>query len=463
MSFRNKSQSFSSFFEGITFVGVPFLGLGLIRLWLLNLSASGLTHSTVFDFNIIFWISLLATIAVTMAIVRKIGSLHDCGLYCLSGIAALLVGTILLMVSARFGPWPIVGILGCVLASIGYTAFLLLWFELYACISTARMVFAYACSNILAAGIWQLLSSVSIPSAYVLLLVLPILSAASLSISFNKPEAKREALLADSEAAALPRPSSLSRVSVWIACFSLATGFFLSYNTTIQVSLAYVLTGVIIIVGYIFFNKRFDFSILYRMSLPFIVLGLIIAPFIGSGSAWASLLISVGKEAALAVALAIACNISYRKGVSGAYACGFVYFANIASMLLGKLLQTHVSAVSESLNIPDSAVLIVICVLCIVAAALIFNERHFALHWQDTGLVKSGDDEETALRVHDVATTYKLSAREEEILALLASGKSYAEIGDELFISQGTVRVHVNHIVTKMDVPNREALLDLFK
>ncbi len=48
-----------------------------------------------------------------------------------------------------------------------------------------------------------------------------------------------------------------------------------------------------------------------------------------------------------------------------------------------------------------------------------------------------------------------LSARELEVLRLLAAGKSNREIADALVISINTVLRHVNHIFTKLDVQNR--------
>ena len=48
-----------------------------------------------------------------------------------------------------------------------------------------------------------------------------------------------------------------------------------------------------------------------------------------------------------------------------------------------------------------------------------------------------------------------LTAREEEILALLAQGYRYREIGEELFISIDTVRTHIRHIYDKLHVRSR--------
>ena len=48
-----------------------------------------------------------------------------------------------------------------------------------------------------------------------------------------------------------------------------------------------------------------------------------------------------------------------------------------------------------------------------------------------------------------------LSAREREVLGLVADGRTNREIGDALFISTKTASVHMTHILTKLDVSSR--------
>ena len=48
-----------------------------------------------------------------------------------------------------------------------------------------------------------------------------------------------------------------------------------------------------------------------------------------------------------------------------------------------------------------------------------------------------------------------LSAREVEVLALVAAGMSNGEIADRLFITRKTASVHVTHILDKLGVDNR--------
>ena len=47
-----------------------------------------------------------------------------------------------------------------------------------------------------------------------------------------------------------------------------------------------------------------------------------------------------------------------------------------------------------------------------------------------------------------------LSPRELEVLRLMAKAATYRDIGQQLFISEETVRTHVKNILSKLNQPN---------
>ena len=61
------------------------------------------------------------------------------------------------------------------------------------------------------------------------------------------------------------------------------------------------------------------------------------------------------------------------------------------------------------------------------------------------------------LRKRDTAEAYGLTARERQVLTLLATGRSNREIGAVLVISEHTVARHVQNIFGKLGVSSRAA------
>jgi DNA-binding CsgD family transcriptional regulator len=60
-----------------------------------------------------------------------------------------------------------------------------------------------------------------------------------------------------------------------------------------------------------------------------------------------------------------------------------------------------------------------------------------------------------------IGVEYGLSAREQEVLALLGKGRDAPYIREALFISRNTVNTHVKHIYQKLDIHSKQELLDL--
>ncbi|WP_077327933.1 response regulator [Virgibacillus siamensis] len=76
-----------------------------------------------------------------------------------------------------------------------------------------------------------------------------------------------------------------------------------------------------------------------------------------------------------------------------------------------------------------------------------------------TGKIMNRMREKPAPNLHE-----QLTDREQEILYLVAQGKTNQEIADELFIALKTVKVHVSNILGKLEVQDRtQAVIYAFK
>lgn len=53
----------------------------------------------------------------------------------------------------------------------------------------------------------------------------------------------------------------------------------------------------------------------------------------------------------------------------------------------------------------------------------------------------------------------ELSERETQVLGLVARGRSNREIASELYVAEGTVKIHVSHIMNKLDIDRRTELV----
>jgi len=68
--------------------------------------------------------------------------------------------------------------------------------------------------------------------------------------------------------------------------------------------------------------------------------------------------------------------------------------------------------------------------------------------------VKNKNYEEEIERISNMYQ-FDLSKREIEVLQLISKGYNNEEIAEKLFVSKNTVKTHIQHIYTKLDVKNR--------
>lgn len=60
-----------------------------------------------------------------------------------------------------------------------------------------------------------------------------------------------------------------------------------------------------------------------------------------------------------------------------------------------------------------------------------------------------------------IALTYRLTAREREVLELMARGRDMPFMEEALFVSRNTIKMHIRHIYTKLDVHSKQDIIDM--
>ena len=80
---------------------------------------------------------------------------------------------------------------------------------------------------------------------------------------------------------------------------------------------------------------------------------------------------------------------------------------------------------------------------------------------QATDAEKPDEPNALDLACDAVAGEFGLSAREREVLALLARGRTQPYIREALLLSKNTVSSHVQHIYSKLGVHSKQELIDL--
>lgn len=158
--------------------------------------------------------------------------------------------------------------------------------------------------------------------------------------------------------------------------------------------------------------------------------------------------------------------------VYGAFA-GTVYGAMELGSLLGWLLDATVGI--------GLAALSVVALVAVYCMSMVMNARRQAVAAPSasvvapvlatasaSGVPEQAPPEETpslgvvlAQQCASVVAQYGLSAREADVLGLLARGRDAAYIADELVISKNTVRTHMKSIFAKTGVHARQELIDL--
>ncbi len=165
------------------------------------------------------------------------------------------------------------------------------------------------------------------------------------------------------------------------------------------------------------------------------------------------------------------------------FAVGWVSYA--LPFAAGSIFGQELRAFSDAVLVASLAVWAIVIVKILFldktgsGGSLVFSDLETVFDGdspaQRIGAMQSDLDRQVALsdrspegdslkrRCAALARRFKLTARETEILELLARGRSKGYIADTFIISENTVRSHVKHVYTKLSVHSKQEMLDLIE
>ena len=134
---------------------------------------------------------------------------------------------------------------------------------------------------------------------------------------------------------------------------------------------------------------------------------------------------------------------------------GLLYIG-VFGLMFGRVGEALGSAVNHVVG-GNALVLIILTVVMYMAIILLFYRLYQLFYNPEAEAVRHEQ-----ARLYQFARQYDLSSREVEVLRLLSSGGTTAELAEQLFISESTVKFHIHNLIQKTGTKNRSELVNLF-
>ncbi|TGY73779.1 LuxR family transcriptional regulator [Enterorhabdus sp. NM05_H27] len=451
-------------------IPVAFLGLGLYRAWIeivyvgtwIPFPTLPIAGQDLFDAAMVLALLACAVLhRLVTPLFRKRALLWVAA-------AFIALGTMANFATLAQPPLaPLVAAPAAIACGIGIALIILIWSELYACLSPYQVAVYYAASILAGAAVILLCRGFILPYACVAATALPLASTACVLCGFRRiPSAN------------LPRRCTSRQPLPWtpIALMSLyAFAYGLRENELTAVmgpmsSAGVVAASSIVLVGIVCFRDRFDLDVMQRVALPAMVCSLVfVSAYNVIGTLFANICASFSYTAFSILIFCILCDLSRRFGFSAIMLFGLERGIRAIFSLLGRLVDSAVMSWGGHSVLSDVVVAGAIAVLVIAFALVLWRVPVRHGRWSVPRIDPASDDNECTGESSDAEAAliiacsllrkrYELTPREEDVLFLLAQGKSIAEVAQSLVIAKGTAKVHVRHIYEKLGIHTREEL-----
>ncbi len=193
----------------------------------------------------------------------------------------------------------------------------------------------------------------------------------------------------------------------------------------------------------------------YRLALLLMMAGFLFVPVLGSFGVPGEAIVLAGYLGLSFVLVALFLRLSKARGLDPALAFASGFSSLYLGVMAGIVLGNGMVAVQPPGQIPF-VVAAVAGLAALFAYLFLFTERDF-----ETLSTLARTVDVFSEVCDNIASTYKLSKRESEILPLALRGRTGERIAGELFISKSTAETHLRRIYAKTGTHGRQELIDL--
>lgn len=453
----------------IPVIPLAFLGLGIYRAWIeiafvgsfVSYPAAQFTSRDLFD------LTATVTMAIVIFTAKRIGPFFNKPtVYWLSGIALVLSTAALFFTIWHPETAQMLGNPSAILGGFGIALTILLWSELYGCLNPLRVALYYSASLVAGALVLYVYRGFQLPWLFAMTGLLPIASLLCAKSGFGQLPAPER------PATSWVRFSVPWKVILLMAIYAFAYGMMETplYSGSFGPHSApgTVIVALIVCVGVVMRGGKFDFNIIYRIALPLMIGALLLIPAFGfSGDIISNLCVSGGYTAFSILIMLICSNICYRYGVSAIWLFAIERSIRFIFMFLGRSIAQWGSSYYLGAIDGDAIVSGLMILAVVMGTFVLLSEHELASRWGAAFLEGDAADsailrkQEVADRCNELAKRFGLTARESEVLLLLAQHKTAGVIERELFIANGTAKAHIRHIYQKLDIHSRDELFDM--
>lgn len=445
------------------YLSVPlvFLGFGFDRAWLASLfyyeAFPGLVIS---DFHL-FMASLGAASLVCAIWARKHASLCASRFAQIFSMAAMVLGSACIVVACFFIGSPVLKVVGVIAAGLGSGVLYLMWADVYGRMSPMSVI-TYFSLGVLAGEAIKIFF-LGLPAFYLAIfaVILPLLSVPCVVASFKK-------LATPQRETSYPLPQL--KTYPWKPVLLISMFFFIfSYdgNQMDMQNMGFAL-GVIVIAVLMLTvvsprARLFKIESFNQILFPMLVVCLaLILPSSSHFVEINSFRYDAGATTAFMLIMVVLSSIAWRYNVNPVWLGGIQRALRSVIELLGWGTASLVASFhSEALTSTMPFVFEMVALGTILAA--FFTEKGLSAEWEypfSDGTTEALPQKRLHQRLVEMAQHHGLSARESDVLELLALDQPIDTIAEQLFIAPGTVKTHIHRIYQKLGVKNRTELLE---